>query len=593
LLETLRRSLDLLGPGQRGRWVSVLVLALVASGLEAVGALAVFGLLARITTDASGFEVPGVGDLRDVLPGLSESTLLVIVGASIAGFFVLRAAIIVLQAYVQHRIAENAGARLSAELLEGYLAMPYTFHLQRNSAELIRNAYDIVQQFVRDALLPAVNLASHTLMIVGLLAVLLLTSPGATLFAVALLGPFTWLLLRSVHPRVKRLGKRSQEVSRTSLQTLHESLAGWRDITILGRKRAFVDRFRDDRRTLARARYLKSTAKVIPRVALETGLVLFILAFLGASVVFQGGALEALPVLGLFGYAAVRLQPSLNEVLNALNALKFVGPGIDLLHDDVQLFRAGGRVDDPDVAPLPLTRELRVTGAAVRYPETDVDALADIDLTVRAGEFIGIVGPTGGGKTTLVDLLLGLLEPRVGHVTVDGGDVGDRTDAWHASLGVVHQDVFLADATLRRNIALGVPDADIDESRVQEAVELAQLGPFVAALPQGLDTFVGERGVRVSGGQRQRLAIARALYRRPSVIFFDEGTSALDTTTESLLMEGLERLRGERTIVAVAHRLSTVRSCDRVVLIDGGRIVDVGPFDELASRHGELLHTGS
>jgi ATP-binding cassette, subfamily B, bacterial PglK len=568
----------------------VLVLALVASGLEAVGALAVFGVLGRITTDASGFEVPGLGDVREVFPALSESTLLLIVGGLIAGFFVLRAAIIVLQAYVQHRIAENAGARLSAQLLEGYLAMPYTFHLQRNSAELIRNAYDIVQQFVRDALVPAVNLASQTLMIVGLLGVLLWTSPAATLFAVALLGPFTWLLLRSVHPRVKRLGKRSQRVSRTSLQTLNESLAGWRDITILGRKRAFVDRFREDRRALARARYLKSTAKVIPRVALETGLVLFILAFLGASVVYQGGALEALPVLGLFGYAAVRLQPSLNDVLNALNSLKFVGPGIDLLYDDVQLFRAGGRVDDPDVDPLPLTRELRVDGAAVRYPRTDTDALAEVDLTVRAGEFIGIVGPTGGGKTTLVDLLLGLLTPRVGHVTVDGVDVHTHTDAWHASLGVVHQDIFLADATLRRNIALGVPDDEIDDDRVREAIELAQLDTFVATLPEGLDTFVGERGVRVSGGQRQRLAIARALYRRPSVLFFDEGTSALDTTTETLLMEGLERLRGERTIVAVAHRLSTVRSCDRVVLVDGGRIVDVGPFDDLAARHRQLLH---
>jgi ATP-binding cassette, subfamily B, bacterial PglK len=588
--ETLRRSLVLLGPGKRGRWLLVLVLALVATGMEAVGALAVFGILGRITSEASGFEIPVLGDLRELLPALGDDALMVLVGLLIGGFFVARAAILVGQSYVQHRIAENAGARLSADLLEGYLAMPYTFHLQRNSAELIRNAYDTVQQFVREALIPAVQLVSHTLMIAGLLVVLLATSAGATLFAVGVLGPLTWLLLRSVHPRVKRLGQVSQAASRTSLQTLHESLAGWRDIAILGRKRVFVDRFRADRRRLARARYLRSTAKVLPRVALETGLVLFILAFLGVSVLLQGGALEALPVLGLFGYAAVRLQPSLNEVLNALNSLKFVGPGIDLLYDDLRLFETGGRVQEPDVDPLPLRHELRVRSAAVRYPETDSDALADVDLTVRAGQFVGIVGPTGGGKTTLVDLLLGLLEPRVGRVEVDGQDLRDHTDAWHASLGVVHQDVFLADASLRRNIALGVDDEHIDEDRVREAVALAQLEGFVAALPDGLDTFVGERGVRVSGGQRQRLAIARALYRRPSVLFFDEGTSALDTPTEALLMEGLERLRGERTIIAVAHRLSTVRSCDQVVLVDAGRIVDVAPFAELADRHGHLLH---
>jgi ABC-type multidrug transport system fused ATPase/permease subunit len=591
VLETLRRAVGLLGEGQRSRWVLVLVLALLATGMEAVGALAVFGLLARITTDVSGFELPVVGDLRDLLPAMGETTLLVIVGGLVAGFFVARAAVLVAQAYVQHRIAENAGARLSGDLLEGYLAMPYTFHLRRNSAELIRNAYDIVQQFVREGLIPAVHLVSHSLMIVGLLAVLLVTSPGATLVAVGLLGPLTWLLLRFVQPKVKRFGRTSQRVSRDSLQTLHESLGGWRDITILGRRRAFVDRFRADRSRLARSRYLKATARVVPRVALETGLVLFILAFLGVSVLLQGGALQALPVLGLFGYVAVRLQPSLNEVLNALNALKFVGPGIDLLHDDVQLFRAGGRVQDPDVTPLQLTDRLEIRDAAVRYPGSDHDAIADVDLEIRAGEFVGIVGPTGGGKSTLVDLLLGLLEPRVGRVEVDGVDVAGATDAWHASLGVVHQDVFLTDATLRENIALGVPADEVDEARVLEAVALARLDGFVASLPDGLDTAVGERGVRVSGGQRQRLAIARALYRRPSVLVFDEGTSALDTTTEALLMEGLESLRGEHTIVVVAHRLSTVRSCDRVVLIEDGRVLDVAPFDELADRHRQLLRS--
>jgi ATP-binding cassette, subfamily B, bacterial PglK len=592
MYETLRRAVVLLGPGSHKRWLLVLVLALVASGLEAVGALAVFGLLGRITSEASGFELPVLGDLRELLPAASETTLLLLVGALVGGFFVVRGAVLIAQAYVQNRIAQNAGARLSARLLEGYLAMPHVFHLQRNSAELIRNAYDIVQQFVREALIPAVTLVSHALMVLGLLAVLLATSPGATLGAVAVLGPFTWLLLRVVHPKVKRLGEVSQQVSRTSLQTLNESLAGWRDITILGRKRAFVDRFRADRRQLARTRYLKATAKMVPRVALETGLILFILAFLGVSVLIQGGALSALPVLGLFGYAAVRLQPSLNEVLNALNSLKFVGPGIDLLYDDLQEFDAAARVQDPDVDPLPLRDQLHVDHASVRYPGTDVDALADVHLTIRAGEFIGVVGPTGGGKTTLVDLLLGLLEPRTGHVEVDGHDLREHADAWHASLGVVHQDVFVADATLRRNIALGVEDVDIDDAAVERAVELARLDGFVADLPQGLDTFVGERGTRVSGGQRQRLAIARALYRDPSVLFFDEGTSALDTATENAVMEGLEDLRGDRTIIAVAHRLSTVRSCDRVVLIEAGRIVDVAPFDELADRHRGLLVTG-
>ncbi|MGB5953173.1 MAG: ABC transporter ATP-binding protein, partial [Ornithinimicrobium sp.] len=481
-----------------------------------------------------------------------------------------------------------AGARLATRLMEGYLSMPHTFHLQRNSATLVRNSYDIVQQFVREALIPAVKLLSHGLIIIGLIGVLLVSSPLSTALALAVLGPLVFIMLRVVHPRVKRLGRVSQAASANSLQTLNESLSGWRDITVLGRQRYFVREFARDRRRLSRARYLRSTAKELPRSVIEVVLVLLILAMLGVSTALQGGALNALPILGLFGYAAVRLQPSLNEVLTALNALKFVGPGIDLLHDDLARFPAHPAGKTPK-APLPLRKELRVENVTARYPSASASALSDVQLTVHAGEFLGVVGPTGGGKSTLVDVMLGLLEPENGRVLVDGKDVLDHRAAWHAGLGVVHQDIFLADTTLRRNIALGVELEEIDEDRVAEAIELAQLREWVAELPDGLATVIGESGVRLSGGQRQRLAIARAMYRRPGVIFFDEGTSALDNATERQLMSALATLRGGRTIIAVAHRLSTVRDCDRVALIHEGRLVEVAPFNELAAQHPHLV----
>ncbi|MCZ2837710.1 ABC transporter ATP-binding protein [Modestobacter sp. VKM Ac-2985] len=589
MLDLARKCSDLIGPGHRLRWVVVLLLALLAAGLEVLGALLVVWLLAGITTEASAFDLPLLGDLRDVLPGWDETVLAVVVGGSIAGVFLLRGVVIVGQAYVQYRVAENAGARLATRLLEGYLAMPNTFHLQRNSAELVRNTYDIVQQFVREALVPAVKLLSHSLIIVGLVAVLLVTSPVATLLVIAVLGPLVWALLRLVQPRVKRLGQVSQAMSKTTLQTLSESLAGWRDITLLGNQPFFVQRFAEDRRSLSRTRYLRSTAKEVPRVALESCLVLAILSVLGVSLLTEGGALDALPTLGLFGYAAVRLQPSLNEVLAALNALKFVSPGIDLLHADLRLFPPPRTSGSPSVEPVPLREELCVEDVSVRYPGAHRNSLTDVRLTVRAGEFLGIVGPTGGGKSTLVDVMLGLIEPASGRVTVDGRDIASSAAGWHTSLGVVHQVVHLSDTTLRGNIALGVPAHEVDETRVAEAVTLAQLDGFVSSLPEGLDTVIGERGVKVSGGQRQRLAIARALYRRPSVIFFDEGTSALDSQTESQLMAALSALRNDRTIIAVAHRLSTVQDCDRVALVDDGRLVDVAPFPELVQRNGRLL----
>ncbi|MEX1176913.1 MAG: ABC transporter ATP-binding protein [Nitriliruptor sp.] len=592
MFTSLRRCLVLLGPEGRARWVAVIGLAIVVAGLEALSALVVFGLLTRITSEASGFDLPVIGDLREVFPGASETTIMTVVGVLIVLFFLVRAAIVIGQAYLQYQSAEDAGARLSTRLFAGYLAMPHTFHLQRNSSELVRNAYDNVRQFSREALVPAVKLVSHTCVIIGLSLVLVATSPLATLAALGFLGPVTWAMTRVVHPRVKRLGSRAQGHSRRSLQTLQESLEGWRDVTVLGRRRFYVDAFAREREGLARAKYLRSTASELPRMVIETALILFILGFLAVNVLISGGALEALPVLGLFGYTAVRMQPSLQEVMVALNSLKFAEAGISFVHEDVLRFPAPERVDDEELdrtPRFPLTDELRLEGVHVRYPGSHEEALRDIDLTIRAGEFVGIVGPTGGGKSTLVDVLLGLLPPTEGSVTVDGQPLAEHTAGWHANLGVVHQSIFLADTSLRRNIALGVAEDDVDDDRVREAVRLAQLEDFVASLPDGLDSVVGERGARVSGGQRQRVAIARALYRRPGVLILDEGTSALDQTTEGQLMDQLELLRRERTVITVAHRLSTVRRCDRVVLLDEGRIVDVAPFDELASRHAQLL----
>jgi ATP-binding cassette, subfamily B, bacterial PglK len=232
-----------------------------------------------------------------------------------------------------------------------------------------------------------------------------------------------------------------------------------------------------------------------------------------------------------------------------------------------------------------LRKKLHLDGVSYRYPGTAQEALADVDLEIRRGETIGIVGPTGGGKSTLVDVILGLLPPTTGQVTVDGMDIRENLPAWHDNIGVVPQLVFLLDDTLRRNIALGLGDDEIDDAKVWEAVRLAQLDGFVCSLSAGLDTVVGERGVRISGGQRQRVAIARALYRQPTVLVFDEGTSALDNLTEGELVSSLEKLRGERTIITVAHRLTTVRRCDRIVMIENAKVSDVGSFDELARRN--------
>ena len=591
LLDTFSKCVDLVGRGHRGRWLVVLVLAIVVSAFEAAGTLLVFALLGLLVGVEGDTALPVVGDIGALAPGLSQDELAVAVGLAVAAFFVLRGLMILLQSYVQFRVAENAGADLSTRLLAGYMAMPYTFHLQRNSSELIRNAFESVKRFVREGLLPAIQLVARTAVVVAVIAVLLITNAAATLLAVLFLGPSLWLILRLVHPRVKRLGRVAQAMSKENLQSLQQCLHGYREIVVLGREGTFTDAYHHDRRELARTHYLRKAAAEVPRVALETGVVVFIVAFLGAVMLTGGDLAEAVPVVGLFGYAGMRLMPELTHITKSLNSLKFVGPAVDHIHEDLVAFEHESRPTSPE--PLPLTREITFEGVSFTYPSASTPAIADVDLTVRRGESLGVVGPTGGGKSTFVDLALGLLEPTQGSVRVDGVDIRTRLAGWQRNIGVVPQTVFLTDDTMRRNVALGVPSAEIDDDAVMEAIRLAQLEGFITSLPDGLDTFVGERGVRVSGGQRQRLAIARALYRRPDVLIFDEGTSALDNETEAALMDALQRLRSGRTLITVAHRLSTVEPCDRVILVREGRIADSGTYEELAARHTSLKMSAS
>ncbi len=371
--------------------------------------------------------------------------------------------------------------------------------------------------------------------------------------------------------------------------TIQQSLTGIRDVKILGRERFFAHQFVTDRAKNARAAYLTGTVAQLPRVLIETSLLLLILGFFVLAVGRGETAASILPVLGVFSYAGMRMQPSLQKIVAGINSLRYATAPINEVYQELQeLDRAGARrrVTSPD--PLHFEEEITFEDVSFRYENTSAPALSDVNLRIAKGESIGVCGPTGGGKTTLVDLLAGLLDPTSGTIRVDGQDLRGQTREWQQNLGVVPQSVFLLDDTLRRNIAFGIPDEEIDESAVIAAVRLAQLSEFVGSLPEGLETRVGERGVRISGGQRQRVAIARSLYRKPSVLIFDEGTSALDSITEAELIGTLDSIRGERTIIIVAHRLSTVRGCDRIVLVTGGRIADIGDYDELLARSTEF-----
>ncbi|GGI05416.1 ABC transporter ATP-binding protein [Egicoccus halophilus] len=578
MVEGARRYLRLIDRDLRARWVGVVVLAIVVGGVEALGAVLVFGLVS-IATEAEGtIELPVLGDVRALLPPVAHERLVVGAAIAVAGFFLLRAGLVLWQKYFQTRATQLVGVQLATRLLQRYLRLPYAFHLQRNSAELIRNTNDSVGEILGSVVVPAVRILSDGLLVLAMVAVLLVTAPGATLLVLAFLTPLVWVTLMVVQPRMKRLGRAAQLEATRSYQTLQQGLHGYRDITVLGRQDYFLDRFADARREIARIRWRRAVLSDLPRVSIEAVVVLFLATFIGLSAVTGDGTGNTIPVLGLFAYAALRIMPSLNHIVSSLNSMRFGRAALDDVEADLDLPLAARASDDQ---PMHLHAQLRFEQVTFVHPGADEPTLEDIDLVIRHGESIGLVGATGAGKSTMVDLLVGLAPPTSGRITVDGVDLAGREAAWQRSIGLVSQHVFLLDDTLERNVALGVPDTDIDARAVREALDLAQLTAFVDTLPDGLETRLGERGVRLSGGQQQRVAIARALYRRPSVLVFDEGTSALDNLTESALIDALDGLRETHTIVTVAHRLSTVQDYDRIVFLEAGRIVAVGPFDEL------------
>lgn len=586
----LRRVDYLLSGGSRIKWAALIVLAVVVSVFEAAGAGLVFVLLRLVTEPGSEIALPLVGNLENVFPAADRTGLLLRLCLAVGAFFVVRGALLIFQSYAQSRITHSAGARLSARLLTGYLHMPLMFHMRRRSSDLTRNVHQVGFDVVSTTFVPVIGIASELLMVVAIAMVLLWTSPLGTLVALATLGPMLIVLFRVVQPKLARLGSESHETHAATLSAIQQSLEGIRDLRILKRELTFAHRYEALRHRLSRAYYLRTTLMEAPRIVVETFTVLVILAFLAAALMRQASPAGTLALIGLFAYAVMRLMPAANRLAGHLNNIKFARASVATVYDDLREIerKATGPSRGPSEPPLPFEHELRLHRVRFRYPGADRDALSDIDIVVRPGESIGIVGRTGGGKTTLVDLMLGLLPATTGRVTVDGVDVYENAERWHSNLGVVPQSIFLIDDTLRRNVALGVPDEELDEAAVEQAVDLAQLRQLIERLPDGLDTPVGERGTALSGGERQRVAIARALYRDPKVLVFDEGTSALDNQTEADFLRAIAGLRGSRTLITIAHRLTTVSRCDRVFLVADGRIVDQGEFPLLMERNEGL-----
>ena len=563
----------MLVPAQRRRAMLLLGLMFVGMMLETLGVGAVLPVLALMTKSDLVSSYPALLPWLDLLGNPSHERLIVYAMLALVGTYVVKVLFLIFLTWLQAHFVSWLNSDFSLQLFSGYLRQPYTFHLQRNSSELIRNAVSQVGQ-VTSAIKSYMLIITESLVALGILGLMLVVEPVSALAVTSILGLASWGFYRFAKERVKRWGEEMQDHEMGRLQYLREGFGAAKDVKLLGREKNFIDQYQVCNLGCAVISRSQTTLSALPRFWLEllgvTGIAATVILMIA-----QNKPMESLlPALGLFAAAAFRLMPSANRLLNAIQNVRFVSAAFNNLYREFCLL--GEFKPLKEYSPLPFKKVLALEGIDFRYPSSEALVLKEVSLSIGQGESVGFIGSTGAGKSTLVDIVLGLLSPVSGAVKVDGVDVQISLRGWQDNVGYVPQSIFLTDDTIRRNIAFGLPADKIDEVAVRSSLRSAQLEKFINDLPEGLDTVIGEGGVRLSGGQRQRIGIARALYHDPSVLVLDEATSALDIATENDFMEAVCALKGDKTLIIVAHRLSTVERCDYLYRIQGGRIVEEG-----------------
>ena len=573
---TQRLLWDVLTHKERRALIGIFILILVGTVLETFSVGLLIPALSVLTKDDSGFNLPYV----TLKSSLSKTELIQLAAAAIFLVYLTKNIFLGVSTWIQRGFLTKISARLSARMLEIYIRQPYSYHLRQNSSVLIRNTQD-GSMVVAGGIEPSLTVLSDGLIAVSLFVVLVVVEPLGTLSAIAIFLSATYLFQHFTNSRLQRWGKQRQQQKGKIIQTIQQSLGAVKDVQVLGREQMFIDIHREQQVVDTGLLRRIGMIQALPRLWLEI-VAMGSMASLVVIMLWVGKDVdEIVPVVGLFALSAFRVLPSVNKIVNGLQTLKVTRSTIETIHQDLGLAVSHSNIVDDGEFEFSL---LTTSNLNFRYEMTEEDVLKDVNISVRRGEAVGFVGQSGSGKSTLIDILLGLLDPKTGSVMINSLSIGEVKRQWQHVVGYIPQTIFLMDDSLRRNIAIGIADSEIDEVAIQDALKSAQLEDFVASLPEGLDTVVGERGVRLSGGQRQRIGIARALYHRPSVLVLDEATSSLDTETEKGVMQAVQALQGDKTVIIVAHRLSTVEYCDRLYRLDAGRIVDEGTFDEVMNR---------
>lgn len=562
---------------------------LAAAFMETIGVASILPFIAVLANPEIVQKNEWLKILYEGLGFDDTRVFLVFMGVAFFMLFVLGLLARATAFWAQARFANTRMHLMSSRLFAGYLSEDYEWFLGRHSSQLGSSVLSEINRVIHEALFPSLQVIAHCMVILLLMVLLVAVDPALAAAVVAVLGGGYLAIYLSTRGWVARIGKTAFQSNRARFRITQEALGGIKVVKVKGLEHHFRGRFEHESAKYARSRVSEQLIGQVPSYAMQGvifGGMLLVILYLMA---IHEDISKALPILAMYAVAGYRLMPSLQNTYRHLITIRNAEPVLSAIHSDLVAIGAKPVLfpGAPADFRLELTSSINLRNVEYRYPGGDRAALKSLSLVIERSSIVAFVGPTGCGKTTTVDVILGLLKPTSGALEVDGEKISvHNVRGWQRNIGYVPQDIFLADASIAANIAYGIPEKDVNMDAVQRAARIARLHDFVVGeLREGYSTFVGERGVRLSGGQRQRIGIARALYHDPEVLVLDEATSALDNVTEHAVMEAVKSLARKKTIVMIAHRLSTVRECDEIFFLEDGCLIDSGTFDELLSRN--------
>ena len=583
IIRITKKFQSILSAHQKLRIAELAVLMVIGGLLETLSVSLVLPFMNAVLEPEAAMEKWYAKLICDVFRLQSPRTFLIVVAILLAGVYIFKNLYLLLEYNVQHRFVYGNMLAMRSRVLNSYLYRPYEDFLHLNSAEIIR----IISQDVNHTfnLLLSLLAVFTELVVSGMLAVtVFMVARFITFCMVIMMAVLILVVGRVIRPTLHKAGKAQRRAGIGLNKWMMQSVQGIKEVKITGKESYFQENFDAYGREYVDAVRKSAVLGITPRFFIEA-FSMSTMFLIVALLIYRGGSLEALvPMLTAVGVAAIRLLPAVNRIMGGVASIASNEPMLDQLIESLSAMEGAGGVsldgtlrtggDTEKKANIaPLRRELDFHEISYHYPDAEENVLTDASMTIRCGESVGIVGSSGAGKTTAVDILLGLLRPQKGQMLIDGTDISADMRGWHDQIGYIPQMIFMLDDTIRRNVCFGEREEDISDEKLWRALEEASLADFVRTLPNGVDTEIGERGVRLSGGQRQRIGIARALYRDPAVLVFDEATSALDNETESEIMESINRLQGKKTMIIIAHRLTTIENCDHIYRVEAGKIL--------------------